>query len=387
MKAFIATSLLIIIVLLSGCLGSSNSSIAPTVAFMYAIGTGDNGIHGFNQLSTGDLGFFAISSFATAPRPVAIAVHPSHNFLYVPNLTSNTVSGFNIDHTAGVLTPIGTAVPPSPACANAGTCANPIGAGVDSAGHFLYLLNQGTGAPSSIPATISVFSIDATRGLLTPIAGSPFPFASLTAPTPQFIATSPNSAFFFVSNGTTGTVSAFSIGTSGAPTEVAGSPFTVGAGANVTGLAIDPKGQILYAADSANNKVAAFTITNGVLAPVAGSPFAAGTTPVSIAVDSSSTFVYAANKGSGDISAYKSSSGVLTPIAGSPFTSLPAGTVGTPQPSFVTIDLTNSFLYVANTDTSSISAFFIKPSDGTLTQITNSPFGVGIGVTWMAITK
>src|ERR1700744_2666693 len=159
MKAFLTTSFLIVILLLSGCLGSSNSSIAPTVAFMYTVGTGDNGIHGLNQVSTGDLQTFAISSFATAPRPVAIALHPSHNFLYVPNLTSNTVSGFNIDHTTGVLTPIGTAVPPSPACANAGACANPIGVGVDSAGHFLYLLNQGTGAPSSIPASISVFSI------------------------------------------------------------------------------------------------------------------------------------------------------------------------------------------------------------------------------------
>ena len=387
MKAFITTSLLIIIFLLSGCLGSSHSSIAPTIAFMYAVGTGNNGIRGLNQLSTGDLAVFPISSFATAPRPVAIALHPSHNFLYVPNLTSNTVSGFNIDHTTGVLTPIGTAVPPTPACANAGACANPIGAGIDSGSHFLYLLNQGTGAPSSIPATISVFSIDATRGLLTPIAGSPFPFASLVAPTPQFIVMSPNSAFFYVSNGTTGTISAFSIGTSGAPTEVAGSPFTVGAGATVAGLTIDPKGQTLYAADSANNKVASFTITNGVLAPVAGSPFAAGTTPVSIAVDSTSTFVYTANQGSGDVSAYKSSGGVLTPIAGSPFTSLPTGTVGTPQPSFVTVDLTNSFLYVANTGTSSISAFFIKTADGTLTQITNSPFGQGIGASWITITK
>ena len=124
-------------------------------------------IHAFSEKSTGDLSPLAVSSFATIPRPVSIALHPSKNFLYVPNQTSNTVSGFTIDHTAGVLTPIGTALPPTPVC-NPGVCSNPIGVAVNSGGQFLFVLNQGSASPA-VPASISVFNIDQTRGLLSPV--------------------------------------------------------------------------------------------------------------------------------------------------------------------------------------------------------------------------
>ena len=45
MKALFTVTLLFITVLLSGCLGSSSSSTAPTLAFLYVVGQGDNAIH------------------------------------------------------------------------------------------------------------------------------------------------------------------------------------------------------------------------------------------------------------------------------------------------------------------------------------------------------
>ncbi len=267
MKALFATTLLFIIVLLSGCLGSSSSSTAPTLAFVYFVGEGDNSVHALAEKSTGDLQALSISSFATSPRPVSIALHPSRNFLYVPNLTANTVSGFSIDHSAGVLTPIGTALPPTPVCASVSVCSNPIAAAVNSGGQFLFVLNQGSASPA-VPASISVFSIDQTRGLLTAVSGSPFAFASLVAPNPQFMAVSPTQGFLYVSNGAAGNISAFAIGASGTLTELGGSPFSVGAGATAAGFAIDAKGQFLYAADSANNKIASFNVAGGPLAAV-----------------------------------------------------------------------------------------------------------------------
>jgi 6-phosphogluconolactonase len=387
MKALFTVTLLFVIVLFSGCLGSSRSSVPPTLAFTYVVGHGDNGIRGFDETSVGDLVPLAVSSFATAALPVSMALHPSKNFLYVPNLTSNTVSGFNIDHTSGLLTPIGTALPPTPACVAPAVCANPLGVAINSGGQFLFVLNQGSASPA-IAASISVFSIDPTRGLLTPVAGSPFAFASLAAPNPQFMIASPTAGFLYVSNGASSTISAFSIGSGGALTEVSGSPFSVGAGATSAGLAIDTKGQFLYAADSANNKIASFSISSGgTLGAVAGSPFAAGTKPVAVAVDSTSTFVYSANQGSNDVSAFKSTAGALTQSAGSPFAVEPTGSVGTPQPSFLTVDGSNTFLYVADFGSSSISAFSIKASDGTLGLITNSPFVQSIAPLWIVITK
>jgi 6-phosphogluconolactonase len=388
MKALFTITLLFIMVVFSGCLGSSKSSTAPTLAFAYMVGQGDNSIRGFAEKTTGDLQSLPVFSFRTTPRPVSIALHPSKNFLYVPNLTSNTVSGFNIDHVTGLLTPIGTALPPTPACVSPAVCSNPIGVGVNSGGQFLFLLNQGSTSPA-VPSSISVFSIDTARGLLTAVSGSPFALASLVAPNPQFLAVSPTSGFLYVSNGTAGSISAFSIGSNGVLTELGTItiPSTTSTAATAAGLAIDPKGQFLYAADSANNKIASFSIAGGgTLSPVAA-PFPAGTTPVAVAVDSTSTFVYSANQGSNDVSAFKTASGVLTQIAGSPYAVEPSGSIGTPKPSFLTVDVSNTFLYVANFGSSSISAFGIKSSDGTLGLITNSPFVQGIAPLWMVTTQ
>jgi 6-phosphogluconolactonase len=384
MKALFTITLSFIMVLFSGCLGSSSSSTAPTLAFAYLVGQGDNGIRAFAEKSTGDLQSLPVSSFSTTPRPVSIALHPSRNFLYVPNLTSNTVSGFNIDHATGVLTPIGTALPPTPACVSPAVCSNPIAAGINSGGQFLFLLNQGSTSPA-VPASISAFSVDPARGLLTPVSGSPFAFASLVAPNPQFLAVSPTAGFLYVSNGASGSISAFSIGTNGVLTELGGSPFSLGAGATAAGLAIDAKGQFLYAADSANNKVVSFSIAGGALG--AGSSFSTGTKPVAVAVDSTSSFLYSANQGSNDVSAFKITSGALTQVAGSPYAVQPTGSIGTPQPSFLTVDVSNTFLYVANTGSSSISAFGIKSSDGTLGLITNSPFIQAVAPLWMVTTQ
>jgi len=378
MKALFTVTLLFIAVLLSGCLGSSKSSTAPTLAFLYVVGQGDNAIHAFSEKSTGDLSPLAVSSFSTVPRPVSIALHPSRNFLYVPNESSNTVSGFTIDHAAGVLAPIGTAQPPTPVC-NPGVCSNPIGVAVNSGGQFLFVLNQGSASPA-VPASISVFNIDQTRGLLSPAS-----FTTLTVPSPQFMTVSPTQGFLYISNGTAGNISAFAIGTNGALTELGGSPFSLGAGAVAAGLAIDPKGQFLYAADSANNKVASFNVAGGPLAAVGS--FAAGTKPVAVTVDSTSTFVYSANQGSNDVSAFKAASGALTQVTGSPYLVQPTGSIGTPQPTFLAVDPSNTFLYVANTGSSSISAFGIKAADGTLGLITNSPFIQGIEPLWIVITK
>jgi 6-phosphogluconolactonase len=377
MKALFTITLLFIAAMLSGCLGSSSSSTAPTLAFMYVVGQGDNGIRAFSEKSTGALTPLAVPSFPTIPRPVSIAVHPSRNFLYIPNETSNTVSGFTIDHVAGVLTPIGTALSPTPVC-NPGVCSNPIGVAVNSAGQFLVVLNQGS-APS-IPASISVFNIDQTRSLLSPAS-----FTTLTATSPQFLAISPTQGFLYVSNGTAGNVSAFAIGSGGALTELSGSPFSLGAGATAAGLAIDPKGQFLYAADSANNKIASFNVAGGPLAAVGS--FSAGTKPVAVAVDNTSSFVYSANQGSNDVSAFSTASGALTQVAGSPFLVQPTGSIGTPQPIFLTVDVSNTFLYVANVGSSSISAFGIKGADGTLGLITNSPFIQAIQPLWIVTTK
>jgi 6-phosphogluconolactonase (cycloisomerase 2 family) len=253
-----------------------------------------------------------------------------------------------------------------------------MGVAVDSGGQFVFVLNQGSASPVVAPS-ISVFGIDPNRGLLTQVGGSPF-----AAPAnPEFILASPSSEFLYISS-SSGTISVFSIGSNGTPSPV-GSPLA--AGADIRGMVIDPQGKFLYATDHGNNQVASFSIqSSGALTPVAGSPFIAGTQPVMAAIDSTGTFLYVANAGSNNVSAYKVSAGVPTQVTGSPFATAGSGVVNATQPSFLVVDPTNAFLFVADQGTRDIAGFNIK-SDGTLTMVTNSPFGQTVAPTWMISTR
>jgi 6-phosphogluconolactonase (cycloisomerase 2 family) len=374
---------LLLIMAVASCGGGNGtiSTIGLPQALFYAIGIGSNAIQGFQITTLGQVEALTLPSTPTTPIPVSMALTPSRAFLYVANSTSNTVSGFTVNHTTGVLTPVGTAVLPTPVCPAPATCNfNPAGVAVDSSGQFLFVLNQGSVTPAVAP-TISVFSIDSSRGLLTQVAGSPF-----AAPaSAQFVVASPTAEFIYVST-STGTISGFSVNSSGVPAAVAGLPLA--AGANIRGMAIDAKGQFLYAADSGNNNVASFSIQSaGTLSPVAGSPFAAGTQPVMAAIDATGTFLYVANQGSNNVSAYRVSSGVPTQVSGSPFATAGNGVVNATQPAFLTIDASNSFLLVADQGTRDIASFSIKSSDGTLTMVTNSPFNQTIAPTYVLSTR
>lgn len=376
MKAFIRTLLVLTLAAAVGCGGSS--ATPATIAFVYAVGQGSNNIFNFKQISDGEIQSASVFTTATLPRPVAMTLHPSRNFLYVANLTSNAVSGFSVDHTSGVLSPVGNAIPPTPTL----PATNPIALGINSGGQFLFVLTQG--APTATPAVapgISIFSIDA-RGLLTG-AGS-----VATGANPQSMVVSPTSATLYVTSGspTATTISGFSIASNGALTPVGGD-FVGPAGTNVAGMTIDSKGQFLYAADSGNNAVLCFSIAaGGTLTPVAGSPFTAGTQPVSVAVDSNNAFLYTANKGSNDISAFTVKAGVLTAVTGSPFPATTSGATTPAQPVFLTVDPTNQFVYIGDSGTNNIFAYAISLTDGSLVAVTNSPFG-GVGASSIIITK
>jgi 6-phosphogluconolactonase (cycloisomerase 2 family) len=377
MKALILTTLLFLLAIVTGCGGTKNVLPKPApVALLYAVGPGSNNIVALEEKDTGALSPLPVSFFSTNPRPVALALHPSKNFVYVANATSNTVSGFSLDHQSGVLTPVGTALPPTP------VGVNPVSLGINSSGQFLFVLNQGTVVPPA-PATISVLSIDPVRGTMTEISGSPFP----TVGSPLSMAVSPTAGFLYVGNGALGTISIFSIGASGALTPV-GAP--VAAGTTIAGITIDPKNQFLFAADSGNDGIVSFNIqASGALTPVAGSPFStgAGTKPVSIAVDSTSAFLYSANQGTSNVSGFKLSSGALTQVSGSPYTTQANGVTTATTPAFVTVDVTNAFVYVGNQGTSAVAAFSMKSTDGTLTAVAGSPFSQLVGPVWIVTTK
>jgi 6-phosphogluconolactonase len=378
-----------------GLLSCSTSSSASGTGALFVTTQGDNSVSAFSV----DLGTGALTangnSVATDKLPLVpsgIVLAPSGNVLFLlnsnPNIPTNsacalppagTIDAYTVNSN-GTLTAAGTSTP-------AGII--PSGLAVDSAGKHLFLANQGVQCnPKS--GTISVFNISGTT--LTPAPGSPFVTASGSAQNstrPAAVAVSLSGNFLYVANQFDGTVSVFSIASSGGLTPIL-APYAVGM--TPAALALSPDGSFLYVANSGSGNVSAFTVCDkqsatcavapgstpdGSLTSIAGSPFPAGLGPVSITADAAGTFLYVVDNGSNQVSQYKISTGTGVLVADSPaaistganpvWISFRAG-ITTVSATGGTID----YVYVANLGANTISTFSFDSTIGTL-GVTGSP--------------
>lgn len=229
-------------------------------------------------------------------------------------------------------------------------------------------------ASDALNEQIYGYSINAASGALSPVKGSPFLQGPLSLP--SGLASGPGGNFLYatVVNG----IAAFSIGSAGVPTAIAGSPFA--SGGNLE-LVVDPSGKYLFAPDlDPPGGVFAFTVdsTSGTLTAVPGSPFAfpaqtvLNSNPLAIAVDSTSHFVYVTLGATNQIVAFSivSGSGALTPVPGSPFA---AGNMP------FLLATTGKFLYVTNALDHTVSGYSIDLASGSLTPVAGSPFSFPVG--------
>lgn len=365
---------------LIACSSRSTTTTGTGTGVLWYATQGDNSLWAYTvSLSNG-----ALSQIGSAQRtggfPFAIALSPSLNTLYVDNSSSQTVSAYSIS-SGGGLTAAGASPKTGPA---------PMGMAIDPAGKHLFVANQGSFNLTQ-PGTISAFSINGTT--LTPVAGSPFSTelpGDVTGSGPVAVVVSASGKFLYVANNFTGTVTGFTISSSGVLTPFPTPPYIVGT--SPAGLAITPGGAFLYVANSSpvSNNVSAFAICDkvvntcvdpnspdGTLTPVPGSPFAAGLGPVAIAVDPSFPFLYVLDKQSNQISGYSygTGSGVLSQL------STPSISTGHTPTSFVIISgttgsnigstLTNptDYVYVTNLGDSTLSAFTLNTTTGILTVL------------------
>jgi DNA-binding beta-propeller fold protein YncE len=118
------------------------------------------------------------------------------------------------------------------------------------------------------------------------------------------VTTNPTSTYAFVTETAISAVRVLSIGTNGALTEVAGSPFATGAGPS--GVLVNADGSYVYVTNSTDDTISGFVLAaNGSLTSISGSPFSTGTTPVDIAEDSTGTYVgVVCNGGGQDLEVY-----------------------------------------------------------------------------------
>ncbi len=171
-------------------------------------------------------------------------------------------------------------------------------------------------------SSISVYSVDTLTGSFTSVSGSPFSAGS----SPASIAFSPLTSgglFAAVANYlSAGSLSVYSVnGSTGAFTEISGSPFS--AGSNPISVSYSPQvSRKLFAAvanfNSSNVSVYSVNESTGALTEVVGSPFSTGSSPVSISFSpevSGGLFAAVANFNSSNVSVYSvDSSGIFTPL-------------------------------------------------------------------------
>lgn len=368
-------------------IGNLTGCISANKQFAYVAGQGTNEVFQFQIHSNGSVTPLNPANTAVGSGPSSVAIRPAGDFAYIANFAGNNVTLLTVNKGNGQLTvptsiaPIPPPTPPN--LFNTGT--GPIAVVADPAAPFLYILNAGSN-------DISGYVIDPATGNLQgkpPICS----VAPLAPPAPQScqvanalpltvtpgVAITPKGDLLFVANPALSSLSVFSINSSGNLSPASVSPISLGTAP--AGIAIEPSGRFLYVADTANNRVLGFSIqSGGALSPISGSPFPTGSQPVAVAASTQGAFLFTANQGSNNVSAFliDSSSGALASVSGAPF-----GTGGR-GPSFVTAS--GSFVYVTERITNDIAAFSIG-SNGALTAVPGSPFNVAVSAQWMTLAK
>jgi 6-phosphogluconolactonase (cycloisomerase 2 family) len=257
------------------------------------------------------------SPFATGNQPVAVIFSPvvsGNLFAAVANNSDHTISIYLVDQTTGLFTP----VEGSPFIAGNGLL-NIAFSPVISGNLFLAATNQ-------LDHTVSAYQVNQETGFLTPVPGSPFAMQG----SPADIAFSPiisENLFVAVSNLHVNAVSVYSVDSvTGTLTSVSNSPFATGD--TPLGLAFSPLVSDKVFAAVANlidNNVSVYQMDpmTGFLTSVEGSPFVAGTFPfyISFSPNVGNVFAAVTNYSDANVSVYQmdKASGVFKAVPGSPF--------------------------------------------------------------------
>ena len=241
-----------------------------------------------------------------------------------------------------------------------------IGASAQNRGAFVYTGNNGLSGTTN--QLINGYVINATSGVLSQAAGTPFAAGAQVLA----IAGHPSGKFAYAAT-SNGTVAAFTVDSyTGTLTPIPGSPFVSTAGAGgVTILAIDPAGKYLYEAQG--NQLYAFSVDSGsgALSAVEGSPYST-TDAVAVAVDPSDQYLVVSNGSGAWVYAITSGTGALTAV-----NSMTPGCGG----ASMTFEPSGHFLYGTY---GGITACSFSSTSGGLAPVSGSPFGSGTGFSGVA---
>jgi 6-phosphogluconolactonase (cycloisomerase 2 family) len=275
---------------------------------------------------------------STDVTPVAVAVDPSGNDLYVADAGAANVDTYTIGANGALAATV--------LSAGTGTGSVPSSLALD--GDDLYVGS----AVTPVPGTVGGYSI--SGGALTALTGSPYADGN----SPHGIAVDAVKGFLFAANNTDGTIGCFPINGDGTLGTLSTLTFQGGAGVNGPyALVVAPGGGYLYVTDTiaAPNTVSAYSYTDcSALTPI-GSPASVGTAAESVAVDPTGKYLYVANSGDATVSGFTITAGALTSMG----TATATGAGASSTPTALIVDPSSQYLYVANGDAGTVSLLTI----------------------------
>lgn len=236
------------------------------------------------------------------------------------------------------------------------------GGGTGNTGNFVYVANS-----SSSLDTVAGFSL--SGGSLTGISSSPY---SSPMP-PTSLAMTPNNSFLYVGS-TSGAIYLYTIGSDGSLT-LGDSGTPVFSGDSPAAMEVDPNGNWLVWVSAFSGQAYAQGINSstGILTNSAGVGLAS-TSASGLAITPNDQYVYVA-LGTGGVQtlSFNATTGALTPV----------NTVLVPKQNLdadlaVAVSPNGQYLFVTETGINAVRVFSIA-ANGTLSEVTGSPFKTGLG--------
>ncbi len=355
-----------------------------------AAGSGGNGqINSYHVDSQSG----AISPVAGSPvssqgaNPVAEVASPNGQFLYVANHGSNNIAEFAIGTDGQLVFAKAYSTPGS----------EPVALALNKAGTLLFVLDYyqaGFSDTAPGPGALVVFPVNADGSLGSPVASGGLSYTALQC-FPGGVAVAPNGNYVFVSNTNSvvvttappstatppptpagcpaqGTISGFSVSSTGVLASIPGSPFA--AGTTPTGIAVDQTSRFLYTTDSVQNQLIVYDIlSGGTLQPLTNGPFTTGNFPVNLVVDPRDEYLYVTNYNSSTLSEFtiSQSNGAPSGLASNTFST------GDPGPTCILVDpALGRYVYAALSQFNAVAAAQLNPNTGELTGVQNSPYSI-----------
>jgi 6-phosphogluconolactonase len=353
-----------------------------TIDYVFVANSAGNGAGSAGQIQTFDsdsatgalrLGAASISSGGI--NPVSMAVTTDYSNLYVVNEGSSNVVHFTLSG-SGVLTQKDVAT----------TSATPVSVAVNAAGTYLYVVS-GPG-----PSVLTAYTL--SSGTI----GSEVAQVALTVPgyasdtmIPTGVNVLENNGAVYVSTydqsaynpgGTTtstanpGWVFGYVVGTGGALTPSANSPYK--AGVKPSALVSDPTSRFVYVTDFASNELIGYTIQSGsTLNFLINGPFKTGNEPNAVCIDPRGKYMYVSNGLDSTVSAFVIDLTTGTPSSAVNSTGSQTNATDTTPVAIAVDPAIGRFVYTANQQGNSVSGFTLNADTGALTANQSTPYPTG----------